>query len=116
MIQSGPSNAEIVTRYNAFNTTRYNALELATAALSRPSEAVRRLRARADARPVCARRRAAHIVPQLEKKLYSLFKESGDLEFPDEDWVWRLFMAHRNLLVPANKNIVRAFRILCNVA
>lgn len=31
-----------------------------------------------------------HISSQLEKKLYSIFKESGDLDFPEEDWVFQV--------------------------
>ena len=27
---------------------------------------------------------------QLEKKLFSLFRECGELEFPDEDWVFQV--------------------------
>ena len=27
---------------------------------------------------------------QLEKKLFSLYRECGDLEFPDEDWVFQV--------------------------
>ena len=38
---------------------------------------------------LCARV-VPHISSQLEKKLYSIFKESGDLDFPEEDWVFQV--------------------------